>query len=79
MNNLKCEDCGYFWKEECEDRPRCHWTGGNGPDSVYGTPWDIAPCEEEPYLAEDDDDFFASENEYATMDDYYGGSLAEAF
>ena len=34
---MKCEDCSYYWKEECEDYPSCHF------DSVYHpTP---SPCE----------------------------------
>lgn len=46
---MKCAECGYYWKAEREDNPRCHWTDDNGPDSLYGTPWDVAPCEEEEY------------------------------
>lgn len=44
---MKCENCGYYWREDGERYPRCHWSDNNGPDSLYGTPWDIAPCEEE--------------------------------
>jgi len=35
-----CNDinCGYYWQDEEEDFPTCHFEGG----------W-TAPCEEEPY------------------------------
>ena len=32
---MKCSDCGYYWKEEWEDYPCCHY-----PD----IPWPV-PCE----------------------------------
>ena len=74
-NKLKCENCGYLWKEEWEEYPSCHWTDGHGEGSLYGTPWDIAPCEED-YWEEDDpnydDEYFRHEDGYATEDDYYG-------
>ena len=42
-------NCGYWWKEEDEDYPRCHY-----PDD--GTP---APCEyDDDYEPEDIDDDF---------------------
>lgn len=28
---LKCEDCGYWWKEEDEDFPCCHFEGWTAP------------------------------------------------
>lgn len=38
---MKCTDgCGYFWQDEDEDYPRCHY-----PDN---DPWP-APCEQEDY------------------------------
>ena len=40
-NNLKCENCSYFWKEEGDKYPMCNW--------VDRCPGDIPPCEEEPY------------------------------
>lgn len=39
MENLTCENCGYFWKEDDEERATCHW--------VSRCPNDFAPCEEE--------------------------------
>ena len=43
---MKCTDCGYWWKEDCEKYPRCHFDGPEG--------W--APCEqEEPYEEEDEE------------------------
>ena len=48
---MTCKDsnCGYYWQEEGEDYPRCHFEGiGN------------APCEEEDWDCEPadiDDDF----------------------
>ena len=34
---ITCRNCGYFWREEGEARPSCHYTG---PDA-----W--APCEQD--------------------------------
>lgn len=28
---LKCKDCGYWWKEEDEDFPSCHFEGWTAP------------------------------------------------
>lgn len=48
-NELKCENCAYYWKEEDYDlRPFCHWQAMCADD--------IPPCEEEPYWEEDDDE-----------------------
>lgn len=46
--NWTCEtmNCGYYWQEEDEDYPRCHY-----PDD--GTP---APCEYDDEPADIDDD-----------------------
>ncbi len=48
--HLGCADsnCGYYWQEEDEDYPRCHFDG-------FGK----APCEEEDWDNEplDDDDY----------------------
>ena len=47
MNMSECEkmNCGYYYREEDEDFPRCHFKG-----------W-TAPCEyEDDYEEEDDDD-----------------------
>lgn len=45
-----CADsnCGYYWKDEDEEYPRCHY-----PDD--GT---LAPCEYDDYEPEDIDDDF---------------------
>jgi len=32
---MKCKDCGYFWKDEGEDIPSCHYRWNDG----------YAPCE----------------------------------
>lgn len=48
-NEMKCENCAYYWKEEDYDlRPFCHWQAMCADD--------IPPCEEEPYWEEDDDE-----------------------
>lgn len=66
---MKCEECCYYWKDENEAYPRCH----------YDDPRFPAPCEE------DDDDYyedwgdgFDTEEEYADdlemgFDPYEGG------
>ena len=41
--NMKCEECCYYWQDETENHPRCHWE--------VRCPGDLAPCE-----YEDDDD-----------------------
>lgn len=49
MIQMTCKDsnCGYYWKENDEDYPRCHFnTIGN------------APCEEDDYEPENIDDDF---------------------
>lgn len=33
----ECKDCCYYWKEDHEDYPHCHW--------CYRCPDDIPPCE----------------------------------
>ena len=38
-NTLKCAECCYFWQEENENHPYCHWEA-RCPD-------DQAPCEYE--------------------------------
>jgi hypothetical protein len=40
---MKCAECGYYWQEEDERFPCCHFEGPNG--------W--APCEQEEYDEED--------------------------
>jgi len=41
----ECEKCGYYWQEEGEDYPRCHYSDDRFP----------APCEEEEYEEPYDD------------------------
>lgn len=59
-NTLKCGDCNYFYadwaKGHEDDRPYCHWQAR--------CPGDEAPCEEEPYWEEDDDEADFFEDEY---------------
>lgn len=42
---MDCRDCGYFWYDEGEKVPRCHFDG-------FG----LAPCEYEDYECECDDE-----------------------
>lgn len=44
---MKCENCVYCYKGDGDQYARCHWTDDHGEDSLHGTPWDVAPCEEE--------------------------------
>lgn len=37
VNELKCVNCGFFWQENDENHPYCHWEA-RCPD-------DKAPCE----------------------------------
>ena len=39
MNPCELTNCGYYWQEEGEDYPRCHYSDDRFP----------APCEEETY------------------------------
>ena len=52
----ECErrNCGYFWKEENDAYPCCH----------YNDPMFPAPCEEDDEYYEDWDDDFDAEAEY---------------
>lgn len=34
---MKCEDCAYYWQEENESRPMCHFHAMSD--------WDKSPCE----------------------------------
>lgn len=71
--NMKSEcerrNCGYFWKEENEAYPRCH----------YNDPMFPAPCEEDDNDYDEDwDDDFDTEEEYVDdlemgFDPYEGG------
>lgn len=42
---IKCVDCPYYWKEENEKTPHCHYTYDDG----------YAPCEVDDYETEDDE------------------------
>lgn len=46
--DVKCKECGYWRKEECETYPRCHF---EGPD-------DWAPCAQEDDYEEPEHDEF---------------------
>ena len=41
----RCEQCGYFWQEENEDYPSCHYTGIDA--------W--APCVQDDVIEEPED------------------------
>lgn len=43
MGPCEKRNCGYFWKEEWEDYPTCHFDGPEG--------W--APCEQDEIMQED--------------------------
>ena len=40
-----CDECNWFWKEDDEKYPSCHFEAR--------CPGDIPPCEEDYYSAED--------------------------
>lgn len=46
--NLQCKDCAYYWREEDEKWPRCHYES-------LGT-FDPAPCEIE-YEPDEEPDY----------------------
>ena len=48
MGPCEARNCGYFWKDENEDFPRCHWEDDGFP----------APCEEDDGDYDWDDDPF---------------------
>ena len=43
---MKCEECCYYWQDEDERRPRCHWEAC--------CPGDMAPCEYDTLETADD-------------------------
>ena len=43
---MKCTECCYYWQDEDESRPRCHWEAC--------CPGDMAPCEYETMETADD-------------------------
>lgn len=44
MSYCERSNCGYYWKEEWEDFPTCHFEG-----------WWTAPCEADDYKEDCDD------------------------
>ena len=56
---MKCADCGYYWKENWDDHPGCHFVG----------PHEWAPCEQEDDHDDDYDDDAWYEDEFAEIDD----------
>ena len=66
MSECEKMNCGYWWKEEGEDYPRCHY-----PDD--GT---LAPCE---YEDEDDDwdDYEPDDIDYDCGYDPYMGCFTD--
>lgn len=53
---MKCTECCYYWQDEDESRPRCHFE----PHCAG----DLAPCEY--------DDWEADEDDYPEPDDEMG-------
>lgn len=49
---MKCENCGYYYYNEEYGREMCNFPP---VDSLYSTPWDVAPCEEEEHEEPSDD------------------------
>lgn len=43
---MKCSDCFYYWKEDDERYPSCHWEPR--------APGDIPPCEYDDEYEEDE-------------------------
>lgn len=43
---MKCTECCYYWQDEDESRPRCHWEAC--------CPGDMAPCEYDTLETADD-------------------------
>lgn len=66
QNTLECKDCSYYWKDEDDNYPRCHFQAMHGDPSWL----DIPPCEEdwfeevtvEEYYGVDCGDDYAEEN-----------------
>lgn len=40
---MRCENCGYYWQDEEDKYPHCHFEGPDG--------W--APCEQDEYEEEE--------------------------
>lgn len=52
---MKCTDCSFCWQEENDDFPCCHCEG-------------IAPCEEDDYVDNEDDEDYPELNFDAPVD-----------
>ena len=62
---MKCTECCYYWQDEDESRPRCHWEAC--------CPGDMAPCEYETMeTADDPEDWEESWDEESGFDPYEG-------
>lgn len=60
---MKCTECCYYWQDEDENRPRCHWEDPRFP----------APCEYEAMeTADDPEDWEESWDEDSGFDPYEG-------
>lgn len=46
---MRCSDCCYFWKDEDEEYPSCHWESR--------APGDVPPCEYEENNGYDEGDY----------------------
>ena len=74
---MECKNCVFWWFNEDIRRSTCNYSGME----------EDAPCNQEEDNdnleggAYDDEEecYFRYEDGYSTMDDYYGGSLAEPF
>lgn len=54
---MKCEECCYYWQDEDESRPRCHWEAC--------CPGDMAPCEYDTLETADDPEDWDDEPDFA--------------
>lgn len=60
---MKCEECCYYWQDEDESRPRCHYEDPRFP----------APCEYETMeTADDPEDWEENWDEDSGFDPYEG-------
>lgn len=51
---MKCVDCAYWWQDEDEDRPCCHYNRDDG----------YAPCEVEEIIEEPEEEFEGDFDDY---------------
>lgn len=58
---MKCTECCYYWQDEDESRPRCHFEARCAGD--------LAPCE---YADWGEDAWEADEDDYFEPDDEMG-------